>query len=140
MNIRESNGRQAQSNVQGASDMLRRDTVDWRRVKLPPGQKPPPNVTRNLPRFTCKFCHMKHSGRICPCNKCGWIHLTLKCPDIYLMKHLKQKMSHTGSFVGLVDKKGHYARECPTGYDYKDFQPRGQDITPDEDTTYPLQR
>ena len=28
MNIRESNWRQGQSNVQGASDMLRRDTVD----------------------------------------------------------------------------------------------------------------
>ena len=42
MNIRESNWRQGQSNVQGASDILRKDAVDWRRVKLPPGQKTPP--------------------------------------------------------------------------------------------------
>ena len=62
--------------------MLRRDAVDWRRVKLPPGQKPPPDITKNLPKYTCKFCHMKHSGRICPCKTCGWIHLTLQCPEI----------------------------------------------------------
>ena len=74
MNIRESNWIQGQSNVQGASDILKRDTVDWRRVNLPPGQKPPTNIMRNLPRFTCKFCHMKYSGRICPCRTCGWIH------------------------------------------------------------------
>ena len=49
-------------------------------------------------------------------------------------------MSHTGSFFGSCGQKGHYARECPTGYDYRDFQPReGQDIIPNEDTTYPLQ-
>ena len=34
MNIIESNWRQGQSSVQGASDMLRKDAVDWRRVKI----------------------------------------------------------------------------------------------------------
>ena len=82
INIRESNWRQGGSNIQGASDILRRDTVDWRRIELPPGQKPPINMPRNLPRFTCKFCHIRHSGRICPCRKCGWIQLTLQCPNI----------------------------------------------------------
>ena len=106
MNIREFNWRQGQSNVQGASDMLRRDTVDWRRVKLPPGQKPPTNITRNLPRFTCKFCHMKHSGRICPCRTCGWIHLTLKCPDIpYEAPEDRRYFTQNHWFVGAVDKK-----------------------------------
>ena len=100
MNIRESNWRQGESNVQGASDILRRDTVDWRRVKLPPGQKPPINITRNLPRFTCKFCHMKHSGRICPCRKCGWIHLTLKCLDIPYEAPYKERL-----IVGTMDRK-----------------------------------
>ena len=105
MNIRESNWRQEQSNVQGASDMIRRDTVDWRRVKLPPGQKPPPNITRSLPRFICKFCHMKHSGRICPCRTCVWIHLTLKHPDIPY-EAPEEVGFHTELLnVGNVDKK-----------------------------------
>ena len=139
MNVRESNWRQGQSNVQGASDMLRRDTVDWRRVKLPPGQKAPFNITRNLPRFTCKFCHMKHSGRICPCRTCGWIHLTLKHPDIPYEVPEEEDISHRTIDCWSYGQKGHYARECPIYYDYKDFQPGGEyDVIPDEDTTYPL--
>ena len=139
MNIRESNWRQGQSNIQGASDTLRRDTVDWRRVKLPPGQKPPPNITKNLPKYTCKFCHMKHSGRICPCKTCGWIHLTLQCPEIPYEAPETEDVSHR-IICWSCGQRGHYAKECPINHDYRDFQTReGQDFTPDENTTYPLQ-
>ena len=139
MNIRESNWRQGQSNVQGASDTLRRDTVDWRRVKLPPGQKPPPNITKNLPKYTCKFCHMKHSGRICPCKTCGWIHLTLQCPEIPYEASEIEDVTHR-IICWSCGQRGHYAKECPTNQDYRDFQTgEGQDFTPDENTTYPLQ-
>ena len=56
------------------------------------------------------------------------------------MKHLKQKMSHTGSFVGLVDKKDIMLENVQQTMIIEIFQPReGQDITPDEDITYPLQ-
>ena len=139
MNIRESNWRQGQSNVQGASDTLRRDTVDWRRVKLPPGQKPPPSITKNLPKYTCKFCHMKHSGRICPCKTCGWIHLTLQCPEIpYEAPETEDVLYRI--ICWSCGQRGHYAKECPINHDYRDFQTReGQDFTPDENTTYPLQ-
>ena len=139
MNIRESNWRQGQSNIQGASDTLRRDTVDWRRVKLPPGQKPPPNITKNLPKYTCKFCHMKHSGRICPCKTCGWIHLTLQCPEIPYEAPETEDVSHR-IICWSCGQRGHYAKECPINYEYKDFQTgEEQDFTPDENTTYPLQ-
>ena len=139
MNIRESNWRQGQSNVQGASDILRRDAVDWRRVKLPPGQKPPPNITKNLSKYTCKFCHMKHSGRICPCKTCGWIHLTLQCPEIPYEAPETEDVSHR-IICWSCGQRGHYAKECPIDYDYSNSQPRDrQGITPDEDTTYPLQ-
>ena len=139
INIRESNWRQGQSNVQGASDTLRRDTVDWRRVKLPPGQKPPPNITKNLPKYTCKFCHMKHSGRICPCKTCGWIHLTLQCPEIPYEAPETEDVSHR-IICWSCGQRGHYAKECPINYEYKDFQTgEEQDFTPDENTTYPLQ-
>ena len=36
MNIREANWRQGRSNIQSASDILKRDGIDWRRVKLTP--------------------------------------------------------------------------------------------------------
>ena len=78
INIRESNWRQGKSNIQNASDILKRDTIDWRRVSLPPDQKPPTNPLRQMLRYSCKFCHLKHIGRICLCMKCRWIHLTLR--------------------------------------------------------------
>ena len=37
VNIREANWRQGRSNIQSASDILKRDVIDWIRVKLPPG-------------------------------------------------------------------------------------------------------
>ena len=43
-NIREANWRQGRSNIQNASDILKRDVIDWRRVKLPPGTKLPEQV------------------------------------------------------------------------------------------------
>ena len=65
VSVRESNWRQGRSNIQSASDILRRDTIDWRRAKLPPGQKSSRETLGSLPKFPCKFCQMKHIGRIC---------------------------------------------------------------------------
>ena len=81
VNIREANLRQGRSNIQSASDILKRDVIDWQRVKLPPGTKLPTQVYGEIPPYPCKYCNMKHIGRICLC-KCGWIHLTEECPEI----------------------------------------------------------
>ena len=82
---------------------------------------------------------MKHSGRICPCKTCGWIHLTLKCPDIPYEAPETEDVSHR-FICWSCGQKGHYARACPKDYDYRNVQSReGQNIIPEEDTTYPLQ-
>ena len=44
VNIREANWRQGRSNIQSASDILKRDVIDWRRVNLPPGTQLPTQV------------------------------------------------------------------------------------------------
>ena len=81
VNIREANWRQGRSNIQSASDILKRDVIDWRRVNLPPGTKLPAQVYGEMSPYPCKYFNMKHIGRICPCS-CGWIHLTEECPEI----------------------------------------------------------
>ena len=35
VNIREANWRQGRSNIQSASDILKRDVIDWRRLNYP---------------------------------------------------------------------------------------------------------
>ena len=71
--------------------------------------------------------------------KCGWIYLTLKCPDIPYEAPEAEDVSHR-TICWCCEQKGHYARECPIDYYYRYSQPRErQDIIPDEDTTYPLQ-
>ena len=54
VNIREANWRQGRSNIQSASDILKRDVIDWRRVKLPPCTKLPAQVYGEIPPYPCK--------------------------------------------------------------------------------------
>ena len=58
---------------------------------------------------------MKHSGRICPCKTCGWIHLTLKCPDIPYEAPETEDVSHKIN-CWSCGQKGHYAKECSIDY------------------------
>ena len=51
VNIREANWRQGRSNIQSASDILKRDVIDWIRVKLPPGTKLPTHVYGEIPHI-----------------------------------------------------------------------------------------
>ena len=116
VNIRESNWRQGRSNIQSASDTLKRDTIDLRRVKLPPGQDPPTNYPKPLPRYSCKFCYMRHTGRICPCVKCGWIHLTLECPEIPYETYEQEEPQYPNLLRWGCGQVGHYIRECCLPY------------------------
>ena len=140
VSIRESNWRQGRSNIQSASDILRRDTIDWRRVKLPPGQKPPREPLGSLPKFPCKFCHMKHIGRICPCMKCGWIHLTLECPEIPYEAPEEEEPHYPSIPCWHCGQEGHYPRECPIEYELKESQ-YGEMYGPftNGEATYPLE-
>ena len=78
---------------------------------------------------------MRHIGRICPCIKCGWIHLTLKCPEIPYEVPEKKETQYPAMRCWICRQEGH-ARECPTEFTQKDFESEEfYDSFPQEGTT-----
>ena len=112
VNIRETNWRQGRSNIQNASDFLKRDVIDWQRVKLPPGTKLPTHVFGEIPSYPCKYCNMRHIGMMCPCE-CGWIHLTKECPEIPYQPPKEEKPEYSVGSCWSCGQQGHFARTCP---------------------------
>ena len=112
VNIREANWRQGRSNIQSASDILQRDVIDWRRVKLPPGTKLPTHIYGEIPPYPCKYCNMRHIGMICPCE-CGWIHLTKECPEVPYQTPKEEKPEYSVGPCWSCGQQGHFARTCP---------------------------
>ena len=112
VNIREANWRWGRSNIQSASDILKRDVIDWRRVNLPPGTKLPTQVYGEIPPYPCKYCNMKHIGRICPCG-CGWIHLTEECPEIPYEPPKEEEPEYQVGPCWSYGQQGNFTRTCP---------------------------
>ena len=112
VNIREANWRQGRSNIQSASEIFKRDVIDWRRVKLPPGTKLPTHVYGEIPPYPCKYCNMRHIGMICPCT-CGWIHLTKECPEVPYQPPKEEKPEYSVGPCWSCGQQGNFARTCP---------------------------
>ena len=83
-----------------------------RRVNLPPGTQLPMQVYGEVSPYPCKYCNMKHIGRICPC-KCGWIHLTEECPEIPYQPPKKEEPEYLVGPCWSCRQQGHFARTCP---------------------------
>ena len=111
VNIREANWRQGRSNIQSASDILKRVVIDCRRVNLPPGTKLPIQVYGEVFPYPCKYCNIKYIGRICPC-KSGWIHLMEECPNIPHQPPKEEKPEYPVSPCWSCGQQGHFARTC----------------------------
>ena len=72
--------------------------------------------------------------------KCGWIHLTLKCPEIPYEAPQKRETQYPAMRCWICGQEGHYARECPTEFTQKDFESEEcYNSFPQEDTTYSLE-
>ena len=95
VNIRESNWRQGRSNIQSASDILKKRCYRLEKeLTYPPGTKLPIQVYGEVSLYPCKYCNMKHIGRISShVNVVGYI--SMKNALRYHINYLKRKNQNT---------------------------------------------